>query len=194
MRSNTNNEVPCTICASPCDRSETRKMVYQLAWCKSSTCKELAIYVKCSWRGEICTCKETGLVSEYELSAHVSSVNSTKSNQLTRPMRACARNMAEQEIKPARIRINPYRSPQPGRQERPKLIDVQNCVSSYRRKHMSNSDLIDTLMKLAQTYCQSPSMTDEDPLAFGFELDVYNNPILGEGTDKNPFIFDLTSL
>jgi hypothetical protein len=189
----TRNKSTCTVC-SVVAAGEAHNMVYQLLWCASTTCQALTAIATCKWRAKILTCEVTGLVCVYELYSHIETSASPKKNQLTRAMRQQVRTLAKQDTKPAKIRNTLIQALQLTKDTAPRLLDVQNCVANFRRQHMSNDDYVETMIKLANEYARGPENNEEDPLAFGFEYDAYNKPIIGTGKDDNPFLFGLTTL
>ncbi|KAJ0405535.1 hypothetical protein ATCC90586_000773 [Pythium insidiosum] len=71
----------------------------------------------------------------------------------------------------------------------------KNCAANFRRRHMNNNnDSLDKLTLLAKKYARSPTMKPDDPLSFGYDTDAFGNPVLGDGSDEDAFIFGITSV
>ncbi|KAJ0393464.1 hypothetical protein ATCC90586_010229 [Pythium insidiosum] len=98
------------------------------------------------------------------------------------------RDYAKNDMKPARIQSTLIDNLELNPDTVPGLTAIQNCVRTFRRKYLSNSDKIIDIKEVAAKYAYSLSRADYEPTSLGFEVDCMHQPILGDGSDEKPFI------
>ncbi|KAG2770167.1 hypothetical protein PC129_g11338 [Phytophthora cactorum] len=88
----------CTICPGA-----EQKVRYRLLVCSSQTCSE-ASDIKCAWRGNSVTCLNSEHASNFEYADHHTVASSPKRKKLSTTQKAFCRELAENHLRPMRIR------------------------------------------------------------------------------------------
>ncbi|KAE8965898.1 hypothetical protein PR003_g7111 [Phytophthora rubi] len=178
----------CTVCGG----AEPHKMRYRLLECSSDTCYE-ASDMKCAWRGKLLTCLQTHLISIYEIGERTIDATAPKRIKLTETQKAFCREMAENHLRPMRIRHALSRKFSTPLDALPSLKAVQNFVNHYARTYLENHDRVDELRKWihARNYTGAEEITQ--PFTFGWELDGVGKPVVGNGLDERPFIIGIST-
>eukprot|EP00644_Phytophthora_capsici_P010694 jgi/Phyca11/104497/e_gw1.9.729.1 len=179
----------CTICPGG-----DQKMRYRLLECGSTTCRE-ASPVKCPWRGKVVTCLESEHASVYDSGEHntVSCTSSPVRKKLTQPQKAFVRDLAQNHLRPMRIRHALARKFATPLEELPALKTVQNFVNHYARSRLENHDRVEDLKRWIrhQAYDHSKEMTE--PFTFTWEMDNEGLPLVGNGSDRKPFLVGIST-
>ncbi|ETO77711.1 hypothetical protein F444_07113 [Phytophthora nicotianae P1976] len=129
----------CTLCAS-----DDHKMRYRLLACASVVCID-ATTDNCGWRGKIVTCLETGHASIFEYDTHSSTVSSPRRKKLSSTQKTYCRELADNHLRPMRIRHALARKFSTSLEDLPPLKTVQNFVNNYGRNCLENHDRVDDL-------------------------------------------------
>lgn len=181
------NKIACSICSG-----ELHLMRYRLLVCSSEACCE-GSELQCAWRGKLLTCLETDLVSIYECGQHTSAGPLNEQRFiLTDVLKAYCREMAEQHLRPMRIRSGMSRKFNIPLKDVPLKV-VQNFVYSYARSKLDNHDLVDELRKWIHARAFSGCEEVTQPFTFGWHLDSNGKPVVGNGSKENPFVLGLTT-
>ncbi|ETL29620.1 hypothetical protein L916_17209, partial [Phytophthora nicotianae] len=88
----------CTICPEA-----EHKMRYRLLVCSCQACGE-ATTLECAWRGKIVTCLETEHASIFEYGTHNTMATALTRKKLTSTQKAYCRELADNHLRPMRIR------------------------------------------------------------------------------------------
>ncbi|POM80810.1 Hypothetical protein PHPALM_1304 [Phytophthora palmivora] len=169
----------CTLCAG-----DDHKMRYRLLACASVACID-ATTDNCSWRGKIITCLETEHVSIFEYGTHSPAVSSPRRKNLNSTQKTYCRELADNHLRPMRIRHALARKFSTPLEDLPSLKTVQNFVNNYARNCLENHDRVDDLREWVheRAYTGSEAMTDA--FTFGWQLDNMGKPVVGNGSDGN---------
>ncbi|KAG2783485.1 hypothetical protein PC129_g19708 [Phytophthora cactorum] len=124
---NKSQTMACTLCADA-----EHKMRYRLLVCSSQGCCD-ASALKCAWRGKIVTCLETEHASIYQYGTHNTSVSSPTRKKLSSTQKAFRRELADNHLRPMRIRHAPSRKFSTPFDDLPFLKSVQNFDNNYDR-------------------------------------------------------------
>ncbi|DAZ93692.1 TPA: hypothetical protein N0F65_009243, partial [Lagenidium giganteum] len=168
----TSHETPCTVCYNNLDR---HKMRYQLVACTSEPCGLLVPDEYCGWRGKIEQCQKTKHLSVSQHGYHLVQEHPPPQNRLSREMKQFVREMTEQGMKPARIRIQMVNTFRLSSIELPTLRQVQSVSTYYKKKHMANEDKRQTVCALVNELIYRPTSD------------------VGRGSDEDPFLLGVTS-
>ncbi|KAE9333223.1 hypothetical protein PR003_g14125 [Phytophthora rubi] len=177
----------CTLCPEA-----AHKMRYRLLVCSSEACVEVS-GVKCAWRGKIVTCLETEHVSIFEFGDHNTLASSPRCKKLTTTQKAFCRELAENHLRPMRIRHALSRKFGTPLEELAPLKTVQNFVNHYGRTKMENHDRVDELRAWIHEHAFNGSELMTQPFTFGWEMDNAGEPVVGNGSDERPFIIGLST-
>ncbi|KAG2790135.1 hypothetical protein PC116_g16966 [Phytophthora cactorum] len=115
----------CTICPEA-----EHKMRYRLLMCSSETCVETSA-LKCAWRGKIVTCLATEHASIFEFGDHNTLESSPKRKKLTSTQKVFCRDLADNHLRPMRIRHALSRKFSTPLEELSSKKTVQNFVNHY---------------------------------------------------------------
>lgn len=179
--------VSCTLCqvAFP------HNMKYQLACCDSDTC--LRGDQDCGWRAKVLTCESTNCVTIATVGEHVSGIASPKTGALNNQQRLFCQEMAMEGLRPVRIRNSIRRKFTLGTDAMPSLRVIQNFVNYYSRKHMDHTDNYEDIRELIQKQSFSGSEESATPFTFAWDYDSDGKPVVGDGSDGDPFIVGMSS-
>uniref|UniRef100_H3H147 MULE transposase domain-containing protein n=1 Tax=Phytophthora ramorum TaxID=164328 RepID=H3H147_PHYRM len=172
----------CTICPGG-----DHKMRYRLLECSSESCTETSP-VKCTWRGKLITCLESEHASIFEFGNHSSPAASPGHRKLTLAQKAFCRDLAENHLRPMRIRHALSRKFATPLDELPRLKTVQNFVNHYGQ--MENHDRVQELTTLICEHAYTGAEPMTQPFTFASYMDNQGKPIVGSGSDKRPFLVD----
>ncbi|KAG3159487.1 hypothetical protein PC128_g21286 [Phytophthora cactorum] len=157
----------CTICPEA-----EHKMRYRLLMCSSETCVETSA-LKCAWRGKIVTCLATEHASIFEFGDHNTLESSPKRKKLTSTQKVFCRDLADNHLRPMRIRHALSR----------KFSTPLEELSSKK------TDLGSWIHERA--YSGAETMTE--PFTFGWQINNAGKPVAANGSDDKPFIVGLTA-
>nr|CAI72252.1 hypothetical protein PI35.0030 [Phytophthora infestans] len=180
-----------TMACSMCIDAE-HKMRYRLLTCSSGLCCE-ASELDCEWRGKIVTCLETAHVSIFEYGAHNTRVSSPNSKKLTTTQKIYCRELADEHLRPMRIRHALARKFSTPLEDLPPLKTVQNFVNNYSRTYLENHDRVQELRAWVHARAYTGLETMTQTFTFGWKLDSSGKPIVGNGSDEKPFIVGLST-
>ncbi|ETM35202.1 hypothetical protein L914_17861, partial [Phytophthora nicotianae] len=177
----------CTLC-----RDAEHKMRYRLLVCGSQACCE-ASELKCAWRGKIVTCLETEHASIFEFGSHNTAVSSPKKKKLSSTQKTFIRELADNHLRPMRIRHALARKFETPHEDLHPLKTVQNFVNHYARTYMENHDRVADLRAWVhqRAYHSSEAMTEA--FTFGWQLDNAGKPVVGNGSDEKPFVVGIST-
>uniref|UniRef100_H3GY82 MULE transposase domain-containing protein n=1 Tax=Phytophthora ramorum TaxID=164328 RepID=H3GY82_PHYRM len=177
----------CSICPGA-----DHKMRYRLLECSSKTCAE-ACPVKCAWRGKMVTCLASKHVSIFESGAHSSATASPGRKKLSLAQKALCRDLAQNHLRPMRIRHALSRKFATPLDDLPPLKTVQNFVNHFGRTQMANHDRVQDLTAWIREHAYDGSETMTEPFTFAWDLDNAGLPIVGNGSDLKPFLVGITT-
>ncbi|ETP09484.1 hypothetical protein F441_14648, partial [Phytophthora nicotianae CJ01A1] len=179
----------CSICTNPL----LHQMRYGLLECISTTCTDYAPTIKCPWRGKILTCERSNIMAVYELNEHFSNVVEPRKKVMPPPQKEFCKEMAEQGLKPGHIRNAMKIKMQLSEDTAPTLKMVQNLVNYYSRTKLGNNDRHDKITQLVRDAAFTGRGEHAQAFMFGWDLDVDGKPVVGNGSDNNPFLVGITS-
>ncbi|EGZ30152.1 hypothetical protein PHYSODRAFT_323584 [Phytophthora sojae] len=180
--------VMCTICAYSGDQD----MRYPLLKFVSTTCA-LALSQACPWRGNLLVCLKTRRTTILEQEEHFSQASSPKRLKLSSAQKQFCRELTEERLRPMRIRHALSRQFGVALDLLPSLTTVQNYVNNYSRSMLNNHDRVDDIRKWIgdRAYTGEEPMTQ--PFTFSWEIDMHGRPLVGDGSDENPFLVGISS-
>ncbi|ETM99353.1 hypothetical protein PPTG_18578 [Phytophthora nicotianae INRA-310] len=111
--------------------------------CKSTACKAVAPYTRCTWKGRVQLCILSNVVNVSEGNKHVSPLRPTRRAHLTEKMKAFARDMCAYNHKPMNMYNGIVIRFQVGEATMPTLAMVQRFVQHFRRTNLGESDFHD---------------------------------------------------
>ncbi|ETM97742.1 hypothetical protein PPTG_20080, partial [Phytophthora nicotianae INRA-310] len=167
-------------------------MRYRLLECSSEACSETST-TKCPCRGKVVTCLDTTCVCVYEYNEHLSAADDPKKKKLTKAQKDFCRELADQHLRPMRIRLALSRKFETSLMDLPPLTTVQNFVNYYSRTYLENYDRLKELKMWIHTHAYNGSEQMTQPFAFGWEYDSDGKLVVGNGSDESPFIVGLTT-
>jgi hypothetical protein len=180
-----NNAMPCTACGA----GSHHGMRYKLLKCESATCSG----VTCSWRGKVLVCMDTGDSYIYELGDHFTASSSPKRARLTGTQKDFCRELAQQRLRPLRIQLAMGRKFQLPASDIPPLDKVQNFCNYYSRTELDNHDRLDDLKEWIHSRAYTGSDGEHDMFTFAWDMDEKGKPVVGDGSDEEPFVIGLTT-
>jgi hypothetical protein len=154
----------CTICPEA-----EHKMRYRLLVCSSEACSE-AIEIKCAWRGKMLTCLESQHASIFEYGEHRTTAPTPAPKKLTTTQKAFCRELAENHLRPMRIRHALARKFATPLEELPSLKTVQNFVNHHGRTQMQNHDRVDELRSWIRERAYNGSELTNQAFTFAWEM------------------------
>ncbi|ETP24181.1 hypothetical protein F441_02778 [Phytophthora nicotianae CJ01A1] len=167
-------------------------MRYRLLECSSEACSETST-TKCPCRGKVITCLDTTCVCVYEYNEHLSAADDPKKKKFTKAQKDFCRELADQHLRPMRIRLALSRKFETSLMDLPPLTTVQNFVNYYSRTYLENYDRLKELKMWIYTHAYNGSEQMTQPFAFGCEYDSDGKLVVGNGSDESPFIVGLTT-
>ncbi|RLN60421.1 hypothetical protein BBJ28_00022600 [Nothophytophthora sp. Chile5] len=179
----------CGLCSYPFPHA----MKYQLTACICVACKKAAPYTKCPWRGKILTCTRSGIMCVYETGAHFITVMPPKKESLSIRQKEYCKKLAVQGLKPARIRNSMRRKFGLSSENLPSLRIVQNCVNYYARTKLGNNDSYEEVARSIREKAFTGKGGETDSFTFGWRMDAEQKPIVGIGSDEDPFFVGITT-
>uniref|UniRef100_H3GHY2 MULE transposase domain-containing protein n=1 Tax=Phytophthora ramorum TaxID=164328 RepID=H3GHY2_PHYRM len=181
-----------TMACTRCKDAE-HKMRYRLLLCSSEACSD-ASDVKCAWRGKMVTCLESQHVSIFEYGDHNSEVSTPPTRKkLSATQKAVCRELAENHLRPMRIRHALARKFATPLEELPTLKTVQNFVNHHGRTEMQNHDRVAELRSWIHECAYDGSELMNQVFTFTWELDDTGKPVIGNGSDEKPFLVGLST-
>ncbi|KAF4142750.1 hypothetical protein GN958_ATG08062 [Phytophthora infestans] len=121
------DHVPCTVCTNAVPHNMRKRLLR----CACNECKAAMPYAGCEWRGKLLKCEQEDLLDLFKVGSHVSTRRSLRPPRITRAMQSFANEMADQVLKPARIRTGLMRKFKLGLDTLPPLKVVQRFVYNY---------------------------------------------------------------
>ncbi|ETL29176.1 hypothetical protein L916_17579, partial [Phytophthora nicotianae] len=108
---------------------------------------------------------------------------------MTRAMQNFAHEMADQGLKPARIRTGLMRKFYLGPHTLPQLKVVQRFLS----KTVGANDYLDGLRRMVRETAFTGQEQDFDAFSFTWRTEEDGRPYVGSGADENPFLVGVSS-
>ncbi|KAK1937818.1 hypothetical protein P3T76_009555 [Phytophthora citrophthora] len=165
----------------------------RLLRCSCEACGNDIPYTRCKWRGKTQHCSVLNIMTVWEAGAHESPRRPERRIRLTEPMKAVAREMVAHNHRPTRIRNALLRRFNLNQGSLPSLAVVQRFVHHYRAAHLGGSDFWDDVSNLVR----ERGFTGQEDLSEGFTFtwntDMDGHPVVGTGTDTDPFVVGLSS-
>ncbi|RLN92624.1 hypothetical protein BBJ28_00015178 [Nothophytophthora sp. Chile5] len=177
----------CTICPEA-----EHKMRYRLLVCSSEACSE-ASELKCVWRGKMVTSLESQHASVFEYGEHHTMASTPARKKLTTTQKAFCRELAENHLRPMRIRHAQARKFSTPLEELLTLKTVQNFVNHHGRTQMQNHDRVDELRTWIRERAYNGSELTNQAFTFAWEMDNTGKPIVGNGSVEKPFLVGLST-
>ncbi|KAG3077882.1 hypothetical protein PI124_g18101 [Phytophthora idaei] len=143
----------CTICPEA-----EHKMRFRLLVCSSETCVETSA-LKCAWRGNVVMCLAIEHASIFEFDDHNTLASSPKRKKLTSTQKVFCRELADNHLRPMRIRHALSRELSTPLEELPSLKTVQSFVNHYGRTCMENHDRVKELSSRIHEHAYSGAET-----------------------------------
>ncbi|GMF45577.1 unnamed protein product [Phytophthora fragariaefolia] len=75
----------------------------------------------------------------------------------------------------------------------PSLGTVQNYVNHYARTILGNHDRVDEIQNWVAERAFTRGETMIQPFAFTWAMDMHGRPLVGNGSDENPFLVGLST-
>ncbi|DBA03816.1 TPA: hypothetical protein N0F65_005706 [Lagenidium giganteum] len=110
-----------------------------------------------------------------------------------REMKQFVRDMTEQAMKPARIRIQLINIFRISASELPTLRQIQSVSTHHKKKRMASEDKLSTVSAIVNELAFRPSSDDTDPFVFRFKNAQLGRPHVERGSDEDPFLLGVTS-
>ncbi|ETP37992.1 hypothetical protein F442_14274 [Phytophthora nicotianae P10297] len=150
-------------------------------------------YARCEWRGKLLKCEQQDLLDLFKVGSHVSTRRSPQPPRMTRAMQNFAHEMADQGLKPARIRTGLMRKFNLGPDTLPQLKVVQRSVYNYLSKTVGANDYLDDLRRMIREAAFTGQEQDFDAFSFTWRTEEDGRPYVGSGADENPFLVGVSS-
>ncbi|EGZ06181.1 hypothetical protein PHYSODRAFT_406959, partial [Phytophthora sojae] len=173
-------------CTSCLDNYDDHQMRYRKWFCQSSTCSETA--QNCSYWLKVISRFRSDTHYFFEHGYHSSMLSSPRQRPLTRAMKAEIRTMVSSSMKPARIRNRLIDLFNLTATTVPELKTIQKFVYNYKNSVLFHNDVVADVVGLALDSRYSDDMDASVAFSFGYSLDEDGNPVLGEGTEADPFV------
>ncbi|ETL47613.1 hypothetical protein L916_02656, partial [Phytophthora nicotianae] len=116
-----------------------------------------------------------------------------KKKKFTKAQKDFCRELADQHLRPMRIRLALSRKFETSLMDLPPLTTVQNFVNYYSRTYLENYDRLKELKMWIYTHAYNGSEQMTQPFAFGCEYDSDGKLVVGNASDESPFIVGLTT-
>ncbi|ETI36307.1 hypothetical protein F443_17541 [Phytophthora nicotianae P1569] len=94
------DQAQCTVCTDPSPHNMRKRILL----CACRICQLGMPYARCPWRGKRLQCGRHNVVDVFQNGAHVTALRHPRPPSLPRAMKDFAKEMADQGLKPARIR------------------------------------------------------------------------------------------
>jgi hypothetical protein len=187
-KSTGSNVVACT----ECSMEEPHTMRYRLFACASPSCCAAAIPGHpCPWRLKTATCHSRNMTSIFTIGDHIVAQPDPSTHKLTEKQKETARALTNHGVTPLRI-MHAISQDMPESQT-PLLRTLQNFVAYYRRKKLDNTDELQVLIEQITGMAYRGDEDEIEPFAFSCETDAAGVPIVGDGSDDEPFAIGYTT-
>ncbi|KAG6616967.1 uncharacterized protein IUM83_04581 [Phytophthora cinnamomi] len=153
------SKVQCNVCTE----AGHHNMRMRELRCACRQCKAAEPYARCLWRGKMLKCERHDLVHLFKVGSHVTARHTPPPARLTRAMKEFAHQMADQGLKPARIR------------------------TGLMRKFELRTEVLPPLKTVQRLHQECDAFT------FTWRTDMEGIPYVGNGADSNPFLVGVTS-
>jgi hypothetical protein len=182
------NEVSCTVCS----KEDPHTMRYRTFKCASPSCAAASVPDHpCKWRLKTVTCHERDIASIFSSGEHIVQHETRPRTKLTETQKAVVRTLTSNGVTPLRI-LNAIADDMPGN-NLPMLRTLQNFVAYFRRTELDNTDDIETLVSRISEAAYRGDEDDIQPFAFSSDLDSEGVPVVGDGSDDEPFSIGYTT-
>ncbi|ETP05280.1 hypothetical protein F441_18085 [Phytophthora nicotianae CJ01A1] len=118
--------------------------------CACHQCQLAMPYARCLWRGKRLQCGRHNVVDVFQTGTYVTARRQPRPPRLTRAMKDFAKEMADQGLKPARIRSGLLRKFELCTSSLPSLKVVQRFVNNYKSTQLGGNDYLDDLRNMVR--------------------------------------------
>ncbi|GMF19581.1 unnamed protein product [Phytophthora lilii] len=139
------------------------------------------------------TCLACDEVSIYTVGEHLAEASSPKKKKMNATQKAFCRELADNHLRPMRIRLAMGRRFETALGDLPALNTVQNFVNHYSRTHLTNNDRVDDVRNLIHTRAFPGDEEMTEAFTFRWDLDRNDKPVVDNGSDERPFLVGLTT-
>jgi hypothetical protein len=182
------NLVMCSMCATP----DLHLMRYRILTCASPVCTAAKVStLACKWACKTLTCQAQSTTSIYVKGEHLALGEDAPSRKLTKRHKDIARELCTHGLPPFRIRNAIAATTTEA--ETPALGKLQNFVAHYRKTEMNNTDDIEVVTALIREQAFCGEETETAAFSFSSNVDEFDLPSVGDGSDEDPFIIGFTT-
>ncbi|RLN87387.1 hypothetical protein BBJ28_00021345 [Nothophytophthora sp. Chile5] len=168
-------------------------MRYQFLACASKLCERVTPGLKCSWRGQVVECSKTDETTVLECLSHASRYPDPKRDRLTTAQKVYIQEMTALRVKPSRIRNAMVQKLGIDPDDLPPLKKVQSYANYYRKTKLLNHDWYDEIVDYINAQAFSGGENDTKPFTFTVDQDSRGLPVVGIGSDADPFVVGITT-
>jgi hypothetical protein len=147
----------------------------------------------CPWRGRVRTCSTLNVANVDELHVYLSPLPSTAKPKLTSGMKDVARDWAAQGVRPLRVWHGLMRRFNLDEAATPPLATVQRFVHNYVVGKLGGSDLLKAIRLKIGDARYTGQEEESSAFTFTWRNDAEGKPIVGNGTDQDPFVVGITT-
>eukprot|EP00644_Phytophthora_capsici_P017319 jgi/Phyca11/125249/e_gw1.57.65.1 len=183
------DQAQCTVCNDPSPHNMRKRILL----CACRQCQLVMPYARCPWRGKRLQCGRHNVVDVFQTGAHVTARRHPRPPRLTQAMKGFAKEMADQGLKPARIRSGLLRKFELCRSSPPSLKVVQRFVNNYKAAQLGGNDYLDDLRNMVRESAFTGHEQEFDAFTFTWRNDTEGRPYLGKGSDVDPFLVGVTT-
>ncbi|KAG3107284.1 hypothetical protein PI125_g12886 [Phytophthora idaei] len=179
----------CTLCSS----SAPHSMRYKVLSCACKYCKDAVPYMTYPWRLKILVCQETSDVDMHEQGDHQSRARMSSKPLITPQQRGFIQELARENLMSMRIRHALGRKFDLRPAALPSLRVVQNIVHHYHRTRLGGNDKRKAIVEAVRRAAFSGREGDHDAFTFTSDYDESGMPVVGNGSDAQPFLVGMTT-
>ncbi|KUF94223.1 Dolichol-phosphate mannosyltransferase [Phytophthora nicotianae] len=151
------DQAQCTVCNDPSPHNMRKRIL--LCACHQY---QLAMpYARCLWRGKRLQCGRHNVVDVFQTGTYVTARRQPRPPRLTRAMKDFAKEMADQGLKPARIRSGLLHKFELCTSSLPSLKVVQRFVNNYKSTQLGGNDYLDDLRNMLMACCVNESTSSK---------------------------------
>ncbi|ETP33406.1 hypothetical protein F442_18060 [Phytophthora nicotianae P10297] len=183
------DQAQCTVCNDPSPHNMRKRILL----CACHQCQLAMPYARCLWRGKRLQCGRHNVVDVFQTGTYVTARRQPRPPRLTRAMKDFAKEMADQGLKPARIRSGLLRKFELCTSSLPSLKVVQRFVNNYKSTQLGGNDYLDDLRNMVRESTFTGHEQEFNAFTFTWRTDTEGRPYLGKGSDVDPFLVGVTT-